>query len=233
MLEIDSRLTNYVWTPSFQDVWKAPRAETTCGFPIENTGHRPPWFHNTTIPPSLGRLLASFPCKLGRPPTGLESLRKSFIWGSKIDPTDPESKTVAFYGFDPLEDEELLLIGGSRLKNHRGIDPAVNKRPPYILLASIAMYLEIWMAFVPDLPAVGGCWGLPCTPVLAPSLAGSGQKTSIPQLRTATNGDRSAGLGLRSHFPHDAGAVGGGPLWTTHPLLPRARNALLFMGRHA
>ena len=35
--------------------------------------------------------------------------RKSFVWGSKIDPTDPESKTVAFYGFDPFEDEARLM----------------------------------------------------------------------------------------------------------------------------
>lgn len=34
--------------------------------------------------------------------------KKSFVWGSKIDPTDPESKTVAFYGFDPFEDEDLV-----------------------------------------------------------------------------------------------------------------------------
>ena len=32
-------------------------------------------------------------------------LRKSFVWGEKIDPSDPESKTVQFYGYDPFVDE--------------------------------------------------------------------------------------------------------------------------------
>ena len=31
--------------------------------------------------------------------------RKSFVWGEKIDPSDPESKTVQFYGYDPFVDE--------------------------------------------------------------------------------------------------------------------------------
>ena len=45
--------------------------------------------------------------------------RKSFVWGSKIDPTDPESKTVAFYGFDPFEDEAPLWAAGLELAKKR------------------------------------------------------------------------------------------------------------------
>ena len=33
--------------------------------------------------------------------------RKSFVWGEKIDPSDPESKTVQFYGYDPFVDEVM------------------------------------------------------------------------------------------------------------------------------
>ena len=37
-----------------------------------------------------------------------KTYKKSFVWGEKIDPSDPESKTVQFYGYDPFVDEDLI-----------------------------------------------------------------------------------------------------------------------------
>ncbi|CAJ1373238.1 unnamed protein product [Effrenium voratum] len=36
-----------------------------------------------------------------------KTYKKSFVWGEPIDPTDPDSKTVQFFGFDPFVDEDL------------------------------------------------------------------------------------------------------------------------------
>ena len=36
------------------------------------------------------------------------SPRQSFVYGQKIDKSDPESKTVAFYGLDPIDDEARM-----------------------------------------------------------------------------------------------------------------------------